>query len=668
MTKLSTNCGMPMSTSCSSAKCSHALTGKRSLTYDECIQLLNGLQSNAKTLSRIRSLSANSRKEMNKKSLSEMREYWKVICEGYDYNAMKLKSENSVKSNDTCNSPDNLEYHKNPENIHVRSFENEYINSKNQSLDIIHIAGTKGKGSTCAFVESILRYYNQNYRNESEEPDSLDANGNRWIKPRTRFKTGMFTSPHLIHVRERIRIDGEPISQEKFAKSFSEIYWLLRQEFSISDRMMPNIEGKLGGGGFFEKQNSQPKDNVELSNSPQKSKTAMPTYFRFLTLLALHIFRKEKTSPTIMEVGIGGEYDSTNFMGTVHDDFPDMQLEERLNGQPFKPSILYPLVCGITALGHDHQDILGSELDEIAWHKAGIMREGVDCVLASSNSPKAGNQQPDQIKRKQKALQVIEQRAKERKARLIQMKSGDDGAVVVVNANEQQAQTVLSHYPTPHSFTPTPISDLKLGLNGEHQKENAQLANWISWIWICKLKNPKQVRNEQIHKSIRKGLETAWWPGRAQIVKLKNDKCKVYLDGAHTPESLQACMRWFNQEISQTNQSPKYFLIFNCTANRDARVLIQTILDGNCDGRKFEKVFFACSSTGSGGSKKMIEIWRELEDGALASSLRRVESIGQALQEATEASPAAILVTGSVHLVGGALDWLVGRAGRQRVE
>jgi folylpolyglutamate synthase len=70
--------------------------------------------------------------------------------------------------------------------------------SQLDSLNVIHVSGTKGKGTTCAFVESILRHAG--------------------------LSTGFFSSPHLVSVRERIRINGKPLSQEKFAKYFFEVY------------------------------------------------------------------------------------------------------------------------------------------------------------------------------------------------------------------------------------------------------------------------------------------------------------------------------------------------------------------------------------------------------------------------------------------------------------
>ncbi|XP_052790793.1 folylpolyglutamate synthase, mitochondrial-like isoform X2 [Mya arenaria] len=156
-------------------------------------------------------------------------------------------------------------------------------------LNVIHVSGTKGKGSTCAYCESILRHHG--------------------------YKTGFFSSPHLIEVRERLEVGGMPIEQEKFATYFWDVYNKLDTSKEANDGIMPN-------------------------------------YFGFLTLMSLYVFLKESVDVAIMEVGIGGEYDCTNL-------------------------VRKPFVCGVTSLGLDHVSILGHTLDKIAWHKAGIFKPGV---------------------------------------------------------------------------------------------------------------------------------------------------------------------------------------------------------------------------------------------------------------------------------------------------
>ncbi|XP_058809801.1 folylpolyglutamate synthase, mitochondrial-like isoform X2 [Phymastichus coffea] len=155
-------------------------------------------------------------------------------------------------------------------------------------LSIIHVAGTKGKGSTCAFVETILR-----------------AHG---------FCTGFFSSPHLISVRERIRINGKSLNETEFTRQFWQVYKALDQK--------------------------------------KEHENDMPQYFKFLTILMFHVFIKTNIDVAILEVGIGGEYDCTNIVNSS--------------------------VCtGITSLSLDHTTLLGDTIEAIAWQKAGIFKPAV---------------------------------------------------------------------------------------------------------------------------------------------------------------------------------------------------------------------------------------------------------------------------------------------------
>ncbi|WWC66348.1 uncharacterized protein I206_100249 [Kwoniella pini CBS 10737] len=220
----------------------------RSKTYSEAISLLNTCQSNAATIEAIRKSGG----RLNDHAVAEMHDYLRKI--GYK--------------------PDDL-----------------------NQLNVVHITGTKGKGSTSAFTERILRTHIPN------------------------GKIGLYTSPHLCAVRERIRINGEPISEESFAKYFFEVW---------------------------EKLENDPK--ALTPQTPQ-----FPIYFRLLTLLAFHVFLSERITATVLEVGIGGLYDSTNIVPK-------------------------PIVTGITSLGLDHTAVLGNTIEEIARNKAGIYKKGVPAL------------------------------------------------------------------------------------------------------------------------------------------------------------------------------------------------------------------------------------------------------------------------------------------------
>ncbi|KAF4478695.1 Folylpolyglutamate synthase [Colletotrichum fructicola Nara gc5] len=145
-------------------------------------------------------------------------------------------------------------------------------------MNIVHVAGTKGKGTTCAYTNSIL----QSFHNESSAPR----------------KIGLYTSPHLVSVRERIRINSEPISEELFTQYFFEVWDAL------------SAKQELGCG-------------------------EKPTYFRFLTLMSFHVFMREYVNAAIYEVGVGGELDSTNVIDQ-------------------------PVAVAITTLGIDHVQTLAT--------------------------------------------------------------------------------------------------------------------------------------------------------------------------------------------------------------------------------------------------------------------------------------------------------------------
>ncbi|KAK2775532.1 Folylpolyglutamate synthetase [Emmonsiellopsis sp. PD_33] len=175
-------------------------------------------------------------------------------------------------------------------------------------LNIIHVAGTKGKGTTCAYVNSILGKYHE-------------SNG----IPR---KIGLYTSPHLMSVRERIQINGEPISEELFAKYFLEVWNCIKSSATKEGR----------------------------------HPTLMPPYFRFLTLMSFHVFMSEGVDTAVYEVGVGGELDSTNI-------------------------ITQPAATAITTLGIDHVHTLGNTIEKIAWHKAGIFKSW--CPAFTTQQPPA---------------------------------------------------------------------------------------------------------------------------------------------------------------------------------------------------------------------------------------------------------------------------------------
>ncbi|KAF3764595.1 Mur ligase, partial [Cryphonectria parasitica EP155] len=138
-------------------------------------------------------------------------------------------------------------------------------------LRCIHVAGTKGKGSVCAFTTSILRQH-----------------------PTVAGRVGTYTSPHLVSVRERICLDGQAIARDKFVAYFYELWNKLSDAARAEGVVVPEEEDSDGLG----------------VDGP----STKPFYFRFLTLLAFHAFLREGVRSAVIECGIGGEYDSTNVL------------------------------------------------------------------------------------------------------------------------------------------------------------------------------------------------------------------------------------------------------------------------------------------------------------------------------------------------------------------
>jgi dihydrofolate synthase/folylpolyglutamate synthase len=167
-----------------------------------------------------------------------------------------------------------------------------------------HIAGTNGKGSTAAMLESILRAAS--------------------------LRTGLFTSPHLERINERIRLDGEDITDADFAESFS--------------RIQATIEELLAAG----------PDAPGLA--------AHPTYFECLTAMAFDCFARRGVDFAVFEVGMGGRLDATN--------------------------VLTPEVAVITQIDFDHENYLGHSIEQIAAEKAGIIKPG-GWVVSAAERPEA---------------------------------------------------------------------------------------------------------------------------------------------------------------------------------------------------------------------------------------------------------------------------------------
>jgi len=169
----------------------------------------------------------------------------------------------------------------------------EALDNPERSFTVVQIAGTNGKGSTATMLDSICH-----------------AAG---------IKTGLYTSPHLVSITERIRISGSDISQEDFARHATTVR-------AVAEDLLERRE-------------------IE----------ALPTFFEHVTAIALVAFREAGVEVAILETGLGGRLDSTTAAGAT--------------------------IVGITQIAMDHEEYLGDTLTSIASEKAAAIRPGVTAVI-----------------------------------------------------------------------------------------------------------------------------------------------------------------------------------------------------------------------------------------------------------------------------------------------
>ncbi|KAL7943135.1 Mur ligase [Trichoderma barbatum] len=439
-----------------------------------------------------------------------------------------------------------------------------YTPSDLNRLNIVHVAGTKGKGSTCAFVDSIFSQYQQRHGG-----------------PR---KTGLFTSPHLMAVRERIRIDSKPISEELFAKYFFEVW----------DRLEESREA--------------PEEDTPFGSKP--------VYARYLTLVSWHAFLQEGVEVAVYETGIGGEYDSTNLVDS-------------------------PVASGISTLGIDHVAILGDTVEKIAWHKAGIMKTGSPAFT---------------IEQLPGAAQVLMDRAKEKDVNLRALK-----------------------------IDPR-LEGVKIRPNAVFQKKNATLAIALAETVLTKIGLLKDVSESKLPQEFIDGLEKCLFRGRCEVKEEKN--VTWHLDGAHTADSLKMSSKWFASEI--TGRTGPRVMIFNQQGRIEAIDFLQPICTtlkslnkDNHDRPAFDHVVFCTNVTYSQTGYKrdfvnntidpseidkltvqhaFAEKWAAIDPAAKVVVLPTIEDALSYARGVAGVSPEGeavqAYVTGSLHLVGGALGIL----------
>ncbi|MDR2617163.1 MAG: bifunctional folylpolyglutamate synthase/dihydrofolate synthase [Endomicrobium sp.] len=332
--------------------------------------------------------------------------------------------------------------------LRIKEFLSVFKNPQDK-IKVIHIAGTNGKGSCAAFIAEILKV--------------------------SGYKVGLYTSPDLGDIKERIKINGRNIEQNVFEKY-------------LQKYLKKALDCKL-------------------------------SYFEYLTALSFIYFEKQKVDIAIIETGLGGRFDATNI-------------------------IKNPLICIITSISKDHQEILGNTVEKIAFEKSGIIKKSSKVVCG---------------KLQKKASDVIRNKSK---SNIIRFYQKDFKALNVKMSLNGQSFDYISK--SLH------LKNLREKLLGKHQIINACVA-------ICAvqflLKNGFVKINS---RNIRNGLENTFWKARFEIkkVKINNKSLTIIIDGAHNEEGLKAFVDTYKQ--LGFAKSKKVF-IFGSMKEKNYKLMVRKI-------------------------------------------------------------------------------------------
>ncbi len=319
------------------------------------------------------------------------------------------------------------------------------LDNPHQKINVIHVAGTNGKGSVCRFISSILR-----------------CEG---------YTTGLYLSPHLIDFRERFQLNDTYISKVRFVE--------------IVKQIKPVVNQFISNGGKL-------------------------TYFELCTIIAFVFFSEENVDYAVIEVGLGGRYDATN--------------------------IVNPLVSVITNVSLDHQKHLGDSIQDIAFEKAGIIKEKTPVITGAEGV----------------ALSVIQKKIESLQAQL----------TIVSNDMIKTVSTLTSQHIVFHGF----FHDYEVHTNQLGLYQPMNIAVSIASIEILQQKGVYITK-----ESIINGIKQMNHPGRMQV--LLHHPC-IIVDGAHNPEAMKFAVK----SIITLFSSQKIIVIFGVMKDKDIKNILNELV------------------------------------------------------------------------------------------
>lgn len=325
------------------------------------------------------------------------------------------------------------------------------LGNPQDKIKTVHVTGTNGKGSVTSMITNIL----------------LAAN----------LKVGKFTSPHLVKYNERINLNGKDISDEEFAMVISAV-------------------------------------KVAADSVVQKGVCDQPTQFEILTAAAFLHFYLQKVDYAVIEVGMGGLWDSTN--------------------------VITPVVSVITNVALDHTDRCGKTIAAIAMQKAGIIKEKVPVVTAASGD---------------EALGPIVTMAMFKEAPVYLYGKAFYGTEVTSSMDGQRFTLHAGDYYA---------SDYDIKLPGEHQIKNTSVA-----IVAAKLVSKQDDRINEL--ALHVGVANTLWPGRLERINKQPD---IILDGAHNPDGATALRQALDKYYPER---PVHF-VFGMMGDKDMSGVIAALI------------------------------------------------------------------------------------------
>ncbi|TDK61558.1 bifunctional folylpolyglutamate synthase/dihydrofolate synthase [Bacillus salipaludis] len=355
------------------------------------------------------------------------------------------------------------------------------------------------------------------------------------------YKVGTFTSPYIEQFNERISINGIPIDDD-------ELLQLANIIRPLADQLE---ETELGG----------------------------PTEFEVITAMSFYYFAEiNPVDIAIYEVGLGGRFDSTN--------------------------VILPIASIITNIGLDHTSILGDTYEEIAFEKAGIIKNQTPIFTAVKHPG---------------ALNVIEEQTKQKDAPIYRL-----GEEFTISGHRSVSKgEIFSMKNALHS-----LEEIEISMIGKHQTENAALA-----ITSAQYLNQKGLISIT-ELSIREGLKKAYWPGRFEIL---SEKPLVIIDGAHNDEGIATLVNELTNRYSDRN----IHIVFAALKDKKFDKMIEQ-LDQVADKISFVSFDYPRAATA-----------QDLYEKSNSQNKEIVENWQEYLNEAIQAMPfdGLLLVTGSLYFI-----------------